>query len=248
MEKNFIFLLIIYLFYTYSQKNFNIKDKHSFTSNQKIDKIEVFKINKNTKKILLNMINCIHSIFIKEKIIYYIVDDILYGYKQNKKFNKYSDSINIHVIEETFDFEVIYQILKNTKFKIINNFGLYKIISKDVNLLNRNSICINIFLVEKIGDRIKLYPNINELYCKFFDIKKKYNYGFDDVFPLQKVRFENMFICIPNDIEKILETSYSKDLNNFKINNTYCPIPYIYTKITGIRNILITNKNIRNNY
>ena len=190
------------------------------------------------------MLNCAHSIFIKEKIIYYIVDDILYGYQKNKKFNKYSESISIHIIEETFDLENINQIFKNTKFKIINNFGFYKIISRDINLLDRNSICINLFLVEKVGDRIKLCPNINELYCKFFDMKKKYNYSFDDVFPLQKVRFENMFICIPNNIEKILRCSYSEDLNNFKINNTYSPFPYLYTKITGIRNILITNKKL----
>ena len=241
MEKNFIFLLIIYLFFNYSQKNFNIKEKY-FKSKYQNDQIEVFKINKNTKKILLNMLNCAHNIFIKQKVIYYIIDDILYGYRKNKKINKYSESINIHIIEETFDFEVISQILKDTKYKIIKHFGLYKIISKDINLLNRNSICINIFLVEKIGNRIQLCPNINELYCKFFDMKKKYNYGFDDVFPLQKVRFENMFICIPNDIDKILEKSYNGDLKNFRINNTYCPIPYIYTKITGIRNILITNK------
>ena len=185
------------------------------------------------------MLNIIHYIFMKNKTIYYIVDEILHGYYKNKKFNSYLNSINIHVVEETFSLVETKKILSNTRFVIKKYFGFYKIIYKDMDLINRNSICINIFLVEKVRDKIILSSNINEIYSKFFNLKKKYFYNFNDVFPIQKVRFENIDICIPINPDKIIKELLKKNLN---INNTYCPLTCIYEKFTGIRNIEITQK------
>ena len=240
MEKNFALLIVIYLLFNYSKKNFNIKEKNYIQIDKentiKKTQIEIFEINKQTKIILLDMIKKIHNIFIQNKILYYISDELLYGYKKNKKLNKYCEYINIYVIEETFDIDLFKQKLRYTDMKILRNFGFYKIISDKIDSINKYSICINLFLVEKVKDKIKHCGKINEWYFNLFQLKKN-EHEFDDIFPLQKVRFENMYICIPNDPEKILEGVYGKNYkNNKNFNNIYSPLSYLYTKITGIRN------------
>jgi hypothetical protein len=156
---------------------------------------------------------------------------------ENKKFNKYCEYINIYVIEETFDIDFFKELIKYTDISIVRNFGFYKIISNKINHINKYSICINLFLVEKVKDKIVYCQTINEIYFNLFQLKKNDNHNFDDIFPIQKVRFENMYICIPNDPEKIINKLYG---NNYKskvtFNNIYSPISYIYTKLTGIRN------------
>lgn len=84
-------------------------------------------------------------------------------------------------------------------------------------------------------NKIKHCKRINGLYYNFFQLHKN-EHDFDDIFPLEKVRFENMYICIPNDPEKVLKKIYGNIYKKKNVNNIYSPISYLYTKITGIRN------------
>ena len=181
-----------------------------------------------------------HNIFMNQKIIYYLSDDNLLSYLKNKKINTLKEYINLYVIEETFDYKKINKIINKTEFKIIKYFGFYKIISKNVNIIDRYSICINIFEMEKIKDKIKFSSNINHIYLKIFQIENKNEHDFDDVFPIQKQIISNITVCIPNNPKKILYQIYGENYKNqIKLNNNFSPMSFIYTKLTGIRNTTI---------
>jgi hypothetical protein len=243
MEKNFIFLIIVYLLYKINTNNYNIKEKKYISFNNKNivqNTIEVFKINKDTLNILKKMLFNIHNIFMNQKIIYYLSDDNLLSYLKNKKINSFKEYINLYVIEETFDYKKINKIINKTEFKIIKYFGFYKIISKNINIMERYSICINIFEMEKIKDKIKFSSNINPIYLKIFQIENKNEHEFDDVFPIQKNMISNITVCIPNNPEKILYQIYGENYKNkIKLNNNFSPMSFIYTKLTGIRDTTI---------
>ena len=243
MEKNFIFLIIVYMLYKINTNNYNIKEKKYISFNNKNivqNTIEVFKINKDTFNLLKKMLFNMHNIFMNQKIIYYLSDDNLLSYLKNKKINTLKEYINLYVIEETFDYKKINKIINKTEFKIIKYFGFYKIISKNVNIIDRYSICINIFEMEKIKDKIKFSSNINHIYLKIFQIENKNEHDFDDVFPIQKKIISNITVCIPNNPEKILYQIYGENYKNqIKLNNNFSPMSFIYTKLTGIRNTTI---------
>ena len=243
MKNNFVFLLVIYILYKLNQKIYKIKEKKYITyqgNNLIKNKIEILQMNKNTIKILKKMLNFIHYIFMCNKIIYYASDEILKGYAINKKISIHNEYINLYVIEETFDFQKIENQINNGYFEIIKYFGFYKIISKDINYFDRNSVCINIYVMEKVKDKILFSSNTNLLYLKLFQLREKNEHEFDDVFPIQKIRINNMNLCIPNNYEKILSQIYGNNYQkNITLNNNYSPFSFIYTKITGIRDTTI---------
>ena len=235
---NIIYYIILFIVKFYNQ-NYKIKTKEyiSYDKKEKIltkKNIEIFTLNKKTKKQLLNTLNTIHHIFMIHKVIYYLSDDILKGYIVNNKFDNFKDNINLYIIEETFKLSKIKSILQKYNLDIINFLGNYKIINKQIPTLERYFICINIFFMEKVKNKIKYSQNYNILNR----VIKNKEYNFDDIFPLQKIRFENMDICIPSDPDNILKKEYGENykiINN--INNSNSPLIYLYSKIKNIRNI-----------
>ena len=94
--------------------------------------------------------------------------------------------------------------------------------------------------MEKVKDKILFSSNTNPLYLKIFQLRDKNEHEFDDIFPIQKIRINNMNLCIPNNYEKILSQIYGNNYkNNITLNNNYSPFSFIYTKITGIRDTTI---------
>ena len=65
--------------------------------------------------------------------------------------------------------------------------------------------------MEKVKDKILFSSNTNLLYLKIFQLRDKNEHEFDDIFPIQKIRINNMNLCN----RQLLKNSYNFG-NNIK--------------------------------